>query len=268
MQGEALAAVVHTLGGAGFEAALQDWLGTVAAPDSVLGLAFGADGPPVVLLRQSREARVFARLEAAYLGGAYLLDPFHALHLRRAQAGVYRLRDVAPDAFGKSRYHDEYYRDTTLLDEIVFVARPAEAVTVMLCLGRDAASGQAFGAAEVAACEAVAPVVVALVERHWHGLAVTGRGAGDVAAALIAAAAARGTKLSRRQAEVALMILRGHSTASIALALGVSPQTVKVFRRQLYARCGLSSQGELFALMLPLLAGQVSVAARTDRAAP
>lgn len=270
MQGKALAAVVRALGGTGFEAALQDWLGAVAAPDSVLGLAFGADGPPVVLMRQSREARVFARLEAAYLGGAYLLDPFHALHLRRAAAGVYRLRDVAPDAFGRSRYHDEYYRDTTLLDEIVFVARPAEAVTVMLCLGRDAASGEAFGASEVAACEAVAPVVVALAERHWQGLAVTGSGggAGDVAAALIAAAGARGIGLSRRQAEVALLILRGHSTTSIGLALGVSPQTVKVFRRQLYARCGLSSQGELFALMLPLLAGQVSVAARTGRTAP
>jgi DNA-binding CsgD family transcriptional regulator len=36
--------------------------------------------------------------------------------------------------------------------------------------------------------------------------------------------------------------------------LGVSGQTVKVFRKQLYARCGISSQAELFALMLPLLA--------------
>ena len=41
--------------------------------------------------------------------------------------------------------------------------------------------------------------------------------------------------------------------ASIALKLGVSPQTVKVFRKQLYQRCGISSQAELFSLMLPLL---------------
>ncbi|MFN3575403.1 MAG: helix-turn-helix transcriptional regulator, partial [Tabrizicola sp.] len=56
-----------------------------------------------------------------------------------------------------------------------------------------------------------------------------------------------------RQVEVALLILQGHSTASIALQLQISPQTVKVFRRQLYARCGLSSQAELFGLLMPLL---------------
>ena len=51
------------------------------------------------------------------------------------------------------------------------------------------------------------------------------------------------------------MILRGHSTVSIALrmGMGMSPQTKKVFRKQLYARCCISSQAELFALMLPLL---------------
>jgi DNA-binding CsgD family transcriptional regulator len=59
--------------------------------------------------------------------------------------------------------------------------------------------------------------------------------------------------LSQRQAEVALMILQGHSSPSIGLHLNISPQTVKVFRKQLYSRCGLSSQAELFALMMPLL---------------
>lgn len=49
------------------------------------------------------------------------------------------------------------------------------------------------------------------------------------------------------------MILQGHSTGAIGLVLGLSPQTVKVFRRQLYQRCGVSSQAELFALLLPLL---------------
>jgi DNA-binding CsgD family transcriptional regulator len=64
---------------------------------------------------------------------------------------------------------------------------------------------------------------------------------------------ALGIGLSPRQAQVALLILKGHSSLSIGLKLGLSPQTVKVFRKQLYARCGISSQGELFALMLPLL---------------
>jgi DNA-binding CsgD family transcriptional regulator len=62
-----------------------------------------------------------------------------------------------------------------------------------------------------------------------------------------------GVELTGRQAEVAALILQGHSTPSIALNLGISPQTVKVFRKQLYRRCNISSQSELFALFLPAL---------------
>ncbi|RUY33154.1 LuxR family transcriptional regulator, partial [Mesorhizobium sp. M7A.F.Ca.US.001.04.1.1] len=62
-----------------------------------------------------------------------------------------------------------------------------------------------------------------------------------------------GVLLSKRQAEVALLILQGHSSPSIGLHLGISPQTVKVFRKQLYSKCKLSSQAELFALMMPIL---------------
>ena len=53
---------------------------------------------------------------------------------------------------------------------------------------------------------------------------------------------------------MALYILRGHSSLSIGLNLDVSPETIKVFRRQLYARCGISSQAELFALLMPMFA--------------
>jgi DNA-binding CsgD family transcriptional regulator len=77
---------------------------------------------------------------------------------------------------------------------------------------------------------------------------------GDVTRQLVrAVGASHGVHLSPRQAEVALLILRGHSAVSIGLRLGVAAQTVKVFRKQLYARCQISSQAELFALMLPLL---------------
>ena len=104
------------------------------------------------------------------------------------------------------------------------------------------------------AAQRLSPIVTALAEGHWAGIADLPHPADDVTGALVAALADRhGIKLSPRQAEVALMILRGHSTPSIGLRLGLSPQTVKVFRKQLYAKCNLSSQAELFALMVPLL---------------
>jgi DNA-binding CsgD family transcriptional regulator len=99
----------------------------------------------------------------------------------------------------------------------------------------------------------LAPILTALIEQHWAGLAAAG-GADDITAGVQDALALRhGIRLSQRQAEVALMILQGHSTPSIGLRLGLSAQTVKVFRRQLYAKCNISSQAELFALLVPLL---------------
>lgn len=244
----------------GFETALASLFHTVAAPDNLIYLAYRDAGAPQVLYRQTLDPTVFAELESTYLPGAYRLDPFFDLHLNRVAAGAYRLTDIAPDAFHRSRYFSEYYEQTTLIDEISFVAYPAAGVTLNLCLGRDVSSGRVFSQAEVAACQRLAPVVAALAESHWSGLSRASGPAEDTAG-LLAEATRRqhGIHLSARQAEVALLILRGHSTMSIGLRLGLSPQTVKVFRKQLYSRCTISSQAELFALMLPLLQDQTSL---------
>lgn len=252
-----LATAIAELGGPGFPAAFAGWLQILAAPDNLILLAFRDAGPPELLYRHSRAPQVFSRLESEYLAGAYLLDPYHGLHRRGAETGLYRLRDIAPDAFQRSRYFTDYYRQTTLIDELAFLVRPAPGVSLTLCLGRDAVSGRPFTSREIGICADQAPVVTALATRHWSGLAaragIPGDVTGDVNGRLLRGLAGQGIALTPRQAEVALLILQGHSTASIGLRLGVSAQTVKVFRRQLYARCGLTSQAELFALMLPLL---------------
>ena len=249
-----LADAIRAVGNPGFDLALLAFLQAVCAPDNLLILAFRSAGPPQVLFRHSATPQVFARLDQTYLAGAYRLDPFYDLHLRHAPPGSYRIAEIAPDAFHRSRYFIEYYEQTTLVDEITFVAYPTAGVTLNICIGRDGATGQPFSAREVETCTRVAPLVLAIAEPHWAHLA-RALGPAEDTSALLAEAARdrRGIHLSPRQAEVALMILRGHSTASIALRLSLSSQTIKVFRKQLYTRCGISSQAELFALMLPLL---------------
>jgi DNA-binding CsgD family transcriptional regulator len=257
-----LGRAIRALGRRGFETALHAWLGRCLAIDNIVVLAYRDSAPPELIYRHATRPEVFARLETVYLAGAYLLDPFHELHARRAPAGLYRLRDIAPDRFHATRYVRDYYERTTILDELTFVAYPAEGVSLNVCLGRDAGSGLAFAAREVETADRLAPVVLALAEAHWAGLAAEPAAARDPGAGLRAALAQRhGLHLSPRQAQVALLILKGHSSVSIALGLGLSPQTVKVFRRQLYARCGLSSQAELFALCMPLLSAPARAAA-------
>lgn len=249
-----LADAIRVVGQAGFEQTLLSFFHAVCAPDNLIIFALRSAGPPLVLYRQSDNPQVFLQLERTYLAGAYRLDPFYDLHLRHAPAGSYRMADVAPDAFQRSRYFSEYYEQTTLIDEITFVAYPSPGVTLNICIGRDASSAQPFSTREVETCARIAPLIVAIVEPHWAHLARATGPAEDSSVFLAQAARdTRGIRLSPRQAEVALLILRGHSTVSIALRMGLSPQTIKVFRKQLYTRCSISSQAELFALMLPLL---------------
>jgi DNA-binding CsgD family transcriptional regulator len=250
-----LATAIANLRHEGFGAALWELCGALAAPDNLVVMAYRDAGPPLVLLHRAENPRVFARLESSYLAVAYRLDPYFELHLARAKDGAYRIRDIAPDAFQRSRYFTEYFGATTLIDEIAFVLPMADGLSLNLCLGRDARSGRAFSAAELAACERMVPVIAALARAEWRGLERGAAQAEDTPGLLIEAARRQGIALSPRQATVALLILRGHSTPSIGLRLGISPQTVKVFRKQLYQRCGISSQAELFTLLLPLLNG-------------
>jgi len=250
-----LADAIRAVGTDRFETAMHDWLRRCVAFDNIIALAYFPAARPQMLYSRTDTPAVFAEIGTIYLDGVYLLDPFHDLHVHKAPAGLYRLRDIAPDQFRRSRYFQAYYAKTTLIDEIAFVSYPAPGASVHLCLGRDASSGTAFASREVEDAGRIAPVVIALCELHWEGVAVARpvERAREVDRLIGGLEARAGIRLSPRQAEVALLILRGHSSVSIGLRLGISPQTVKVFRKQLYRKCGISSQAELFALLVPLL---------------
>ena len=57
-------------------------------------------------------------------------------------------------------------------------------------------------------------------------------------------------KHTEREREITQLILRGHSSQSIAFNLGISLGTVKTHRKNAYAKLGISSQSELLSLFL------------------
>ena len=250
-----LAAAIAKLKSAGFEAELMDWLSRCVAHDNITILAYFQDRRPTMLASQNRQPKVHENFERIYLAGAYLLDPFHDLHISRAPRGVYRLSEIAPDQFQRNRYFIDYYQNTTLVDEIAFISYPADGVSIHTCLGRDSNSNRRFSPKMITAAERIEPIVSSLVEAHWSDLNTSGKytEAATTSNLITAARDRHSIHLSPRQAEVAMLILRGHSSVSIGLRLGISSQTVKVFRKQLYKKCKISSQAELFNLLLPLL---------------
>lgn len=58
------------------------------------------------------------------------------------------------------------------------------------------------------------------------------------------------TELSPREGEVVQMILKGHSSQSIGLALEIALPTVKTHRKHAYAKPGISTQQQLFSAFL------------------
>jgi DNA-binding CsgD family transcriptional regulator len=197
-----------------------------------------------------------------YQAGPYLLDPFYLAVTRPMTPGLYRLRDLAPDRFYQGEYYRSYYAQTGLAEEIAFCLDLPDAVTLVLSLMR---AEKPFSQKEFAALEAVFPFVAAVARRHWAGLGQefgqAGRGKGGRSTGV-----QRKTRrvaydfgsfgegiLTPREREVAEFTLKGHSAESAGQILGISPGTVRIHRRNIYAKLRINSQGELFSRFLDTL---------------
>ena len=63
--------------------------------------------------------------------------------------------------------------------------------------------------------------------------------------------------LTRREREVVRLVLRGHSSNSIGRQFKITTGTVKIHRKNIYAKLGISSQSELFSHFISYLSGLV-----------
>ena len=247
---------ISSVGKSAFHEEFAEFLRSILPFENIISLVFNGNSIPAPIMTKTYGTNVFARLES-YLSATYLLDPVYHFHIRRERKGIYWLKEMAPDNFLRSRYHEWYYGRIGILDEITIFQPVNETTTITISMGTDTASGKKFSAKQEKTLKRMAPAIHSLVNCDWDirkrfGSPVeTGDSLSRNLQGIVEAR--HGVTLSGRQAQVAIMILRGHSSPSIALELGISPQTVKVFRRQLYAKCGISSQSELFRMMLPLL---------------
>ncbi|MBN9054852.1 MAG: helix-turn-helix transcriptional regulator [Shinella sp. 65-6] len=191
-----------------------------------------------------------------YQVGPYLLDPFY--HTARAgRAGVFRMRELAPDRFFSSEYYRTYYSQTRLAEELGFFVPVGDGVTVVVSLMRREKTG-VFPAAEFALLADAESFVAAFVRQAWSGLAerfaLAGQGRGRRSEPVSAADKVwRKLNLTDREASIIELVLQGHSSESIGLKLNISTGTVKVHRRNVYRKLGISSQIQLLSIYLKSL---------------
>lgn len=254
---EQISKSIKSIGSKSFYTELASLLSYVIDFDNLIAMSWLGQARPTVIHTLYRGPNVFRRLEKDYLASAYQLDPFYHLHISGSNEGMYKLLDIAPDNFSRSKYYQWYYGDLGISDEITLFCPVKHEVTITISIGLSGVVGKKFSQKSTKKLQQQEPVLLALIEAHeatmsWNSpqdtikLELSDR----LMRQMIETHA---IKLSSRQCQIAVLILQGHSSESAALQLDISPQTVKVFRKQLYKRCQISSQAELFSLMMPLL---------------
>lgn len=239
------AGVIERVGGEAFPGALLDAIYQAVAVDSAFILAHRTGHAPQ-LLERGRVLEGRWQEVSRYLAGPYLLDPVH-LACTAGREGLVQLRRIAPDDFAESEYFRSFYASHGLTDEANFLVPLGAGEGIAISLGRVGVA-PGFTPAELDALRAIEPLVRAMARRHWGqpDWPVAPRGA-DLEG--IVRRIGQGS-LTERESEVARLILRGHSSKSIARELEITPETVRVHRKNIHTKLGIGSQGELFSLFL------------------
>lgn len=249
-------AVAGIVAGASCEAiadALVWAIGLVVNHEGTCLLAIHSDARPEVVHHTLEPAGRKHYLER-YLAGPYLLDPLYQLALRANKPGLYRFRDQLPDRFRASEYYKQYCERTHLLDEMDYLLPVSRTTTLALVIGKRTVL---FNRAELVRLQLIEPLVRAAMQRIWQDWSASaGHHATDnrVHRRLTECFEQFGESvLTEREQQISQLLLRGYSSKSIARELKIAPGTVMVHKRNLFSKLGISSQYELFSLLITAL---------------
>jgi len=264
---EQVARVITAMATPDYPATLVSVLRTLVPFDYSVMFAYRGDAAPIDLFDDfpPTKRRVFVTL---YQEGPYLLDPFFLACRGKVDAGLYRLRAFAPDRFYQSEYFRSYYVQTGLSEEIgYFVTLPGEVRTVISLMR--AARNPAFSAREMKTLKAVEPIVRATAERQWLDLQSRFSGVSDNPEQEILQRYLDNafhdfgrSVLTAREREVVEYVLKGYSSEAIGRILGIASGTVRIHRKNIYAKLGIGSQGELFSHFIRALTPQTQAQTR------
>ena len=201
-----------------------------------------------------------------YLDSTYVLNPVYTAHCNGIGQGVYRIGDLAPDAYLSSEHYRTFKVKRMASEEIGFVTDswPAGMEELVLAIELQderlgeislsrASSRGGFSDTAVATLRSQIAVIGAIFRQFWQH-SQPGVEISEPATSIDDRLDRFGEDcLSPREREVAQLILKGHSGISIGLQLDISQTTVKSHRQNLYAKLGIASQFELFSQFLQSL---------------
>ena len=187
-------------------------------------------------------------LGAAYAGQFHESDPNRDVLFETEGGAPIMLPSFAPRMYG-ARYRKIFFLDSGIVDKCATAIWTGD-TCFYVNFYRITAQGR-FSDAERVRLQTIAPAIGASVARHFQQASTT---TPDQNLAALFATRAPLSALTPREQEVCRRILLGFSSEAISQALGISLHSTLTYRKRAYQRLGISSQNELFSIVLRLLA--------------
>lgn len=187
-----------------------------------------------------------------FVSGAFLLDPYYLEASKNKTNGFFHIDEIIPPGFNESEYNRIYYKELGFVDECGYILQlDDEGRTFMnISLGQiDRDEG--YRAEDLKNLSAITPLIEALIKYHWQSNDPDIEEQYDLRMQLETALECFGESiLTERENQMVQMILHGYSSKAIAERLKISVETVKLHRKNAYAKLDLGTQGELFNLFI------------------
>ena len=248
------AAILPELGGERMPSLLVSMLKTVVPFDNAVIVHYEGGEKPQVHYNDMPPLQRESQIEG-FVNGAFLLDPFYRAAIDTGIGGLHRLSNLAPEGFKKTEYYRSYFKFTKIKDEIGYIVHLDNKQFINISLGR-LGLVQRFNRSQLAILEDITPIIESICNLQWSSKEKSSSNqVSQLPGQLDSALKCFGTAyLTDRETQVVQLFLHGHSTKSIAERLGISPETVKLHRKNSYAKLDVSSQAELFYLFIDSLA--------------
>jgi DNA-binding CsgD family transcriptional regulator len=253
-----LATVVGHIGKPSLPDALDDLLGAIVPFDLSVIFGYPFDAKPLILHDNQYVNYAAPSALETYLNGTYLFDPFYTACTQNHPAGIWRMRELAPDKFFESEFYcsNEVHpcismQAGSVVEEIGFLVPLEKGFNAIYSLMRS--QGDMFSTEEMARLRAIEPFVRETVRAHWRDMRLSDRPMrfDDLMETVFASFCK--DLLTYQQRRIVQLILRGHSNYAIGEILSVTEGTIKLHRQNIYRRLNISSQRELFSMFVEQL---------------
>lgn len=227
-----------------FGEVLADTARAIGDAEHVMIFAFSPRQPPRAVVSVGAVPRAIAD---RYAESLYLLDPNYP------EVRSYRSNTAHWFTFDGGGYGDtlreKFLLDGGISDVGAFVVCE-DSVSYYVLLLRT--GGRVFAAAQHWLFRQVGELIAASVRKHFsymHAL----RGQNQFLMSRVLADSPAFAGITPRERLVCIGILTGHTSESIALNLSISINSVLTYRKRLYEKLEISSQNELFVLVIAAL---------------